>query len=165
MSDERENCFTQLRQCRPIPWSLIPDLGLYMDQVVTLVGRVYQPLYGPDIKSFLSPAMINNYVKAKLIPRPVGKKYSREQVALLSMIVPLKQVCSMDDIRALLAPGEGQSVEALYEGFCAHFCRAMEGLRVETGNIGISSAMDFAIRAVSYRAGCSAALESSKTQG
>ena len=142
----------------PIPWSQIPDLGLYMVQVVTLVGRTYQPLYGPDIRSFLSPAMINNYVKAKLIPRPAGKKYSREQVALLAMIVPLKQVCSMEDIRALLALREGETVEALYESFCSCFKRTMQAIRVEAGGHDISTAMDFAIRAVSYRAACSAAL-------
>ncbi len=140
----------------PIPWSQIPDLGLYMDQVVTLLGRTYQPLYGPDIKSFISPSMVNNYVKAKLIPRPDGKKYSREQVALLSMIVPLKQVCSMEDIRALLTLSEGQTVEALYESFCSRFTQTMADIRAEDNDI--SPAMDFAIRAVSYRAACSAAL-------
>lgn len=158
MSTDYSERFSALQKCAPIPWPLIPDLGLYMDQVVTLVGQTYQPLYGPEIKNFLSPSMINNYVKAKLIPRPVGKKYSREQIALLSMIVPLKQVCSMEDIRALLTLHEGQTVEALYEHFCSRFVQTMQAIQAEPGDEGISPAMDFAIHAVSYRAGCSAAL-------
>ena len=63
-----------------------------MDRVITFIGRIYAPIYGDDVRAFLSASMINNYVKARLIPRPAGKKYSREQVALLVMIVPLKQV-------------------------------------------------------------------------
>ena len=152
--DHRDR-FDELRQCRPILWSEIPDLGLYMDQVITLVGRAYQPLYGADIRSFLSPAMINNYVKAKLIPRPVGKKYSREQVALLSMIVPLKQICSMEEIGALLALKEGQTVEALYARFCERFTETLQALRAEPSE----SAIDLAIRAVANRAACVAMLD------
>ncbi len=103
----------------PIPWSAIPDLGLYMDQVITLITRMYEPLYGDATCGYLSASMINNYVKAKLIPRPTGKKYGREQIALLTMIVSLKQVATMEDIRAMLTPAEDQTVEDLYALFCA----------------------------------------------
>ena len=89
---------------KPIPWDMIPDIGLYMDQVITLITRMYEPLYGEATEGYLSASMINNYVKSKLIPRPVGKKYNREQIALLSMIVALKQTSSMEDIRVMLTP-------------------------------------------------------------
>ena len=78
---------TALENYTPIPWNAIPDLGLYMDQVITLITRMYEPLYGDATCGYLSASMINNYVKAKLIPRPIGKKYGREQIALLMMIV------------------------------------------------------------------------------
>ena len=136
----------------PAEWEQIPDLGLYMDQVITFIGRVYAPVYGPDIKSYLSPAMINNYVKGRLIPKPVGKKYSREQIALLVMIVALKQAATMEDIRALLPPGG--DVRALYDTFCQRFRRVVEAL-----DTAPEAALDNAIQAAAYRAGCVAGLQ------
>ena len=158
MPIENRDVFSALRLFKPVPWTQIPDLGLYMDQVITLIGRTYQPVYGEDTRSLLSASMINNYVKAKLIPRPTGKKYSREQVALLSMIVILKQVCSMDDIRQLLTLREGQTVEELYETFCSRFNRILQSLQGETDH-GLDLAMGLAIRAAGYRFGCDAALK------
>ena len=99
-----------------------------MDQVVTFITRVYAPLYGDDIHGLLSPSMINNYVKGKLIPRPTGKKYSREQVALLTMLVALKQTSSMEDIRKMLTPNEGETVEALYAAFNLRFNHVIQSL-------------------------------------
>ena len=97
-------------------WEEIPDLGLYMDQVVLYVQRACEGLYGTEeSRRLLTPAMVNNYVKAGLIPRPSGKKYSREQLAAILMIVQLKGVLSMDMIRLMLG---GDGTQALYEMFC-----------------------------------------------
>lgn len=151
---------TCLNQFKPAPWSQIPDFGLYVDQVITYIGQVYEPICGADVKQFLSAPMINNYVKGKLIPRPTGKKYSREQIALLSMIVPLKQVCSMEEIRRMLTPANGGSVEALYGAFCARCTRAMGALPSHgVGDVDcLDLAFDLAIQAAACHAGCVAAL-------
>lgn len=145
-------------------WAQIPDLGLYMDQVITFIGRAYAPIYGPEVKRYLSPAMINNYVKARLIPRPTGKKYGREQIALLTMIVVLKQVAAMEDIRALLNTGEGGDVEALYAAFCGRFAGALK--RIGEASVGDAApALDYAISAAAYRAACDAAMADGGIQG
>jgi len=162
MSEQYRENFEGLRRFAPAAWSTIPDLGLYMDQVITFIGRVYEPVYGEDVKQFLSAPMINNYVKSRLIPRPTGKKYSREQIALLTMIVALKQVCSMEEIRRMLTPMEGETVEALYGAFCARYSRVMRTLQPEEGAEPASAldlALDLAIRASGYHAGCIAALK------
>lgn len=149
-----------IRRYRPVSWEQIPDLGLYMDQVVTFITRAYEPLYGEDAHATLSASMINNYVKSGLIPRPAGKKYSREQIALLAMIVLLKQTCSMEDIRRMLATAEGESVEALYASFCARFSHAAQSLRDEPeAPDAPETALDFAILASCYSAGCAAMLK------
>lgn len=145
----------------PVPWAQIPDLGLYMDQVITFIGRIYEPLYGADMKSFLSPAMINNYVKGQLIPRPAGKKYSREQIALLIMIVALKQVSSMDEIRGMLALRDAQTVEGLYAAFCRRFTDVIRSLRFD-GADPLDAALDFAILSSGFRAGCVTALKTDR---
>ena len=161
MSSDIQCVLAPIRNFRPISWDQIPDLGLYMDQVITFITRVYEPLYGQDIYGYLSPSMINNYVKSKLIPRPTGKKYDRDQIALLTMIVALKQVCSMEDIRRLLAPGEGETVESLYNTFSLRFSQVIQSMCGEGVSPGApQSALDFAILASGYSAGCAAVLKS-----
>ena len=166
MAAEFQDALAGIRRFEPVPWSQIPDLGLYMDQVITFIGRMYQPIYGDDMKSYLSAPMINNYVKGKLIPRPAGKKYSREQIALLTMIVALKQVSSMEDIRRMLSLDGGATPESLYNAFCRRFSQVIHGLRAadaaELG--GLDPALDFAILASGYRAGCAAVLKATETE-
>ena len=162
MNSDIQDTLAPIRRYRSVSWEQIPDLGLYMDQVVTYITRVYEPIYGEDIHSYLSPSMINNYVKSKLIPRPSGKKYSREQIALLTMIVALKQTCSMEDIRKLLKRGEEDGMEALYNGFCLRFDQVIQSMCGERGPVAApNSALDFAILASGYSAGCAALLKES----
>ena len=166
MSSEIREALSGMRRYQPVPWELIPDLGLYMDQVITFISRMYQPLYGDAMRSYLSAPMINNSVKGRLIPRPAGKKYSREQIALLAMIVALKQVSSMDDIRKMLSLGEGETVEGLYKTFCQRFSRCIHGIELgESIDFGsLDSALDFAILASAFHAGCAAALKANEPQ-
>ena len=166
MTRDIPGAIAPIRGFRPVAWEQIPDLGLYMDQVVTFITRVYEPLYGEDIHSYLSSSMINNYVKSKLIPRPTGKKYSREQIALLLMIVPLKQTCTMEEIRRLLVPPEGDTVQALYDAFCLRFSHVIQSMCGEAAPISApQSALDFAILSSGYSAGCAAALAYAQEEG
>ena len=161
MSSDIQSILAPIQSYRPTAWDQIPDLGLYMDQVVTFITRVYEPLYGEDIYGYLSPSMINNYVKSKLIPRPTGKKYSRDQIALLTMIVALKQVCSMEDIRKMLTLGEGETVETLYNAFSQRFSQVIQSMCGEGGPLSAPrSALDLAILSSGYSAGCAAVLKS-----
>ncbi|MCD8498767.1 MAG: DUF1836 domain-containing protein [Clostridiales bacterium] len=57
---------------QPATWEQLPDLGLYMDQVITYVEQQCRTLYAQE--KFLTPAMVNNYVKSGLISRPNSKK-------------------------------------------------------------------------------------------
>ena len=150
-----------LNEYAPVPWNMIPDLGLYMDQVITFITRMYAPLYGAATEGYLSSSMINNYVKAKLIPRPVGKKYNREQIALLAMIVALKQVASIEDVRKMITPADGTTVEQLYTLFCQRQKSAIAALLEddENQNSDLPPAMNFAIVSSGYRAGCAAMLK------
>ena len=78
-------------------WELLPDIGLYMDQVITLMDRTFSPALP---KGEMTKSMVNNYVKVGLIPRPAGKKYDREHLAMLLMICVLKQALSMESMQA-----------------------------------------------------------------
>lgn len=157
MENGQDRVYEEIGRYRPVPWEQIPDLGLYMDQVITFITRAYEPLYGDTTKGYLSAPMINNYVKNKLIPRPAGKKYSRLQIAMLIMIVSLKRVCMMEDIREMLRVEDEEDVRQLYTLFCerqAESIREMLAMRSE-----LSPAMDCAIFASAYRAGCECLLQ------
>lgn len=156
MENERDRVWGEISRYSPVPWESIPDLGLYMDQVITFITRAYEPLYGESTKGYLSAPMINNYVKNKLIPRPSGKKYSRMQIAMLIMIVSLKRVCMMEDIRAMISVEDESDVQQLYAQFCARQQQAIAQM-IESAS-AVSPAMDCAILSSAYRAGCEALL-------
>lgn len=82
----------------------IPNMDLYMDQVTTLMERMFAGYKrGPGDK-ILTKAMINNYTKAGILLPPKKKKYSRDNVILLLLVYRLKQVLSIPDISCLLGP-------------------------------------------------------------
>lgn len=157
MANDLEHIRGEISRYRPIAWDQIPDLGLYMDQVITFITRVYEPLYGDTTKGYLSAPMINNYVKNKLIPRPTGKKYSRLQIAMLIMIVALKRVCMMEDIREMLRVESEDEIQPLYELFCQRQAQSIQDML--NMRSALSPAMDCAIFASAYRAGCECLLQ------
>ena len=152
MENELDRVYAEIGRYKPVPWDQIPDLGLYMDQVITFITRAYEPLYGDATKRYLSAPMINNYVKNKLIPRPSGKKYSRLQIAMLIMIVALKQVCMMEDIRIMLHIESEEEAQSLYARFCERQTQAIGEMLSRRSEL--APAMDCAIFSSAYRAGC-----------
>ncbi len=137
----------RMAQYEPVQWTSIPDLGLYMDQVLTYIEQQLYPLYGERVKGIITPSMINNYVKSGLVNRPTGKKYYREQLALLMMIVTLKPTASMDDIAGLTALEEGQSVQQLYDEFRQTQIQVLRTISIDP----TSSALRHAVTATAYR--------------
>ena len=100
-------------------WEEIPDIGLYMDQVVTLVTG-YLDYMPPELKEeqVITPAAINNYVRKKIIPEPVKKKYYRSHIACLIMVCTLKQSLSIPTLKTMIPMGldRGQ-VEEVYRSY------------------------------------------------
>lgn len=90
-------------------WDTLPDIGLYMDQVISYLTRLIEPYYALHEDHKITPSMINNYAKANVIPRTEGKKYSQEHLALLLMIMTLKKSLSVQDIRTLLDDQAGEA--------------------------------------------------------
>ena len=111
---QNADMIANLRGCRLPAWDLLPDFGLYMDQLVTFVSRA---LPDSSRKLELTSNMINNYVKAGLIDKPDGKKYSRESLAQLPMISLLKPTTPLDLMKPLLHPGGDLKTEEIYSAF------------------------------------------------
>lgn len=83
---------------RPEEWERLPDLALYMDQLISYMPR---QLIRFDDGDALTSAMVNNYIKDGLLPRAEGKRYGREHLAWLTAICALKSVISMREMADL----------------------------------------------------------------
>ena len=102
-------------------WELLPDIELYMDQVIAVMERflsLYNIEEGEDNR-LITPSIINNYVKLKIIPAPNKKRYNREHLAYLLIICILKQTLAISTIVSLLEQQRKEkSVETFYNEFC-----------------------------------------------
>ncbi|MBQ7646694.1 MAG: DUF1836 domain-containing protein [Clostridia bacterium] len=99
-------------------WDDYPDFDLYMDQVVCILERYLAPFSEEGGKTITS-AMINNYVKQKIVKPPEKKKYARFHLAYLFVVCVLKKIMSISEI----CDGMGQllnkyDIETSYEMFC-----------------------------------------------
>lgn len=95
-----------LNRFRLPAWEEIPDIGLYMEQVVTLL-REYLDYLPPELKEeeAVTAAAINNYVRTRVMPGPQKKRYYRVHLAYLIMICTLKQGLSISLVQKLLPVG------------------------------------------------------------
>jgi len=104
--------------CLP-DWEDIPDLGLYMEQVIVLLKQ-YLDYLPPELKEeqFITAATINNYVRMKVMPGPEKKRYYRVHIAYLIIICSLKQGMSLALIQKII-PNEisEEQVKEIYESF------------------------------------------------
>ncbi len=82
-------------------WEEIPMEDLYMEQVNTFVNQCL-PDFATGNRAALTPTMINNYVKSRVIPAPIKKKYKRETVAMLIVIVTLKPLFNIQEIGEII---------------------------------------------------------------
>ena len=126
-------------------WDAIPDLGLYMDQVVVLLAQYlnFIPAMPGGKESFVTSSTINNYVRLKIMPAPEKRKYHRIHIAYLIMILTMKQSLSISDVQKILPADSNETdVRAVYEDYSLKFRRV--GLffnqQVQSGSEGIRSA-------------------------
>ena len=107
-------------------WETIPDLGLYMDQVIVLLEQYLSFIPSPvgTKEHFVTSSTINNYVRLKIMPAPVKRKYHRVHIAYLIMILTMKQSLSISDVQKVIPPNSSEEeVRAVYENYSEKFRR------------------------------------------
>jgi len=82
----------------------IPNIDLYMDQVLTFLNSQFESHKRTDEEKSLTKAMINNYSKNHVLPAPDKKKYSRDHVLAIIFIYYFKSFLSIKDIQEILTP-------------------------------------------------------------
>lgn len=103
-------------------WDDITNIGLYMEQVIALL-KEYLDYLPPDIKEeqFITATTINNYVRKKIMPEPIKKKYYRQHIAYLIIICSLKQSLSISTLQTIIPMG--LSMEELKETYTEYVNR------------------------------------------
>jgi hypothetical protein len=81
--------------------SHIPNIRLYMDQMIEYLENILEPLMDEDDKALITKTMVNNYVKSGLIEKPEKKKYAKNQIMNLLITCHFKNVLSIDEISEL----------------------------------------------------------------
>lgn len=99
-------------------WEDLPQLDLYMDQVIILLKQYLAPLQHGDEDKAVTASIINNYVRMKVVSAPVKKKYSRIHLASLIMICTLKQSLSISCIQKMLPQDQNEDeMRRIYNSF------------------------------------------------
>ncbi|HHU53052.1 MAG TPA: DUF1836 domain-containing protein [Clostridiaceae bacterium] len=113
--DPAKNFEQALREKRPQEWDLLPDIELYMDQLLSYVNRQVPEMMRDQE---LTKSMVNNYIKQQIIPRPNGKRYTRQHIAELSYLLMLKEVLPIQQCKELFEQLKiGEQVEQNYTKF------------------------------------------------
>ncbi len=82
----------------------IPNIDLYMDQVLTFLNQELGTVREVNEDKAMTKTMINNYTKNQILPPPEKKKYSREHMLNLIFIYYFKNFLGLKDIKSILDP-------------------------------------------------------------
>lgn len=98
-------------------WSELPDVPLYMDQVVEIIKKALDIF--SDGEPVITAPMINNYVRQKLIDPLVNKKYLKDHVSQLMVISLFKRSFSIQEIyRVTMAMIDEYGIQESHDLFC-----------------------------------------------
>ncbi len=161
--EELQELKRRMEQERPTPWSELPDLALYMDQIISYMPR--QLIHFDDNES-LTSAMVNNYIKDGLVPRADGKRYGPVHLGYLTAVCALKKVLSVRNVGVLLNAGQEmmQDSETLY----TYFCKALDQALTDTAQTIDAdlpreklarTALDLALRSYANQLACAHILD------
>lgn len=107
-----------MEQYRLPCWDELPDMELYIDQVVTLVSRYLDLIPHDPENPVITQSIINNYVRLKLMPAPVRKRYSRRHLAYAILLCAMKQSLTLTEIQKLLPSDlEEEQLRTFYNEF------------------------------------------------
>ena len=124
--EQLEQIRQRLEAERPVDWEELPDIALYMDQVISYMPR---QIIRFDEAEQITSAMVNNYIKDGVVPRADGKRYGRAHIGFLTAVCTMKKVLSVSQIKTLFdAIPDGSDPQTLY----GYFTTALDGALKET---------------------------------
>ncbi|WP_019244288.1 MULTISPECIES: DUF1836 domain-containing protein [Bacillus] len=125
----------QLHLDKNISLEDMPEIDLYMDQVIQLFENKFNDTKRNEEEKVLTKTMINNYAKGKLFVPIKNKKYSKDHLILISLIYQLKGALSIKDIKDTLeklnhkVQDEQFSLDELYKGYLNLYNKNVESFQ------------------------------------
>ncbi|NLP30347.1 MAG: DUF1836 domain-containing protein [Clostridiales bacterium] len=83
----------------------IPEIDLYIDQIISLIEDKYKDNKRSPKDKLLTKTMINNYSKEGIIKPIKGKKYSRAHIIQMLMIYSMKNTLTIKEIKEVFDSG------------------------------------------------------------
>lgn len=154
--DKLSKLTEEMRQSLDTNYDSLPDLDLYMDQVLAYLSRTNISFRAEDK---LTSAMVNNYKKSGLMPGTPGKKYNRTHLVYLTLIARLKQVLSVKDVDILLKEDmKNVSLREYYAEFLGTLDSSFEELYAQIEDLSeeelSKTAMKLALSAYTSKIAC-----------
>ncbi|WP_195989214.1 DUF1836 domain-containing protein [Clostridium sp. D53t1_180928_C8] len=107
----------------------LPRVPLYKDQVITYLENLVKEINIDNEEKILTPTMLNNYVKQRVVSPPKDKKYNEKHLAYLIVVCLLKQVFSLHEICELInIQIESCPIEVAYDYFCSEVEEAINAV-------------------------------------
>ena len=114
--------FADIKAFRCPRYDELPDMGLYLEQMLGVVNDSLGCLVSDPI----TKPMIGNYVKHGVIPPAIRKRYYREHIAQLMVVAALKSVFSVDQVACFLEiQRETYPTKVAYDFFVTEFENAL----------------------------------------
>lgn len=121
----------------------LPHVALYKDQVIIYIEDVLRVININSEDKFLTPTMLNNYVKQKVVKPPKDKKYNEKHLAYLIVVCILKQVYTLTEICELINIQIGTCpIEQAYDYFCVELEKSLNSVFTKRGFAEPSSAIN-----------------------
>ena len=161
--DELLELKQRMEQGRPASWEQLPDIALYMDQIISFMPR--QLIHFND-RDTLTSAMVNNYIKDGLVPRAEGKRYGPIHLGYLTAVCALKKVLPVRGIGTLFSAVQerNKTPEYLYNYFLQALDQALtdtaSSLNEDAQREDLARmALEFALRSYANQLACARILD------
>lgn len=113
----RDKILMSLKELKLPRYKDLPDFGIYSEQLVEIVNKALEAMFDKDNK--LTKSMVNNYVKHKIMPSPIKKRYFRNHIVYCIVITVFKNNLSIAEIDGgILHELKKSSIEESYNYFC-----------------------------------------------
>ncbi|MDO5334670.1 MAG: DUF1836 domain-containing protein [Coriobacteriia bacterium] len=114
--------FAAIKAFRCPRYEELPDMGLYLEQMLGVVNAALDCLVAEPI----TKPMMGNYVKNGVVPPAVRKRYYREHLAHLFVMAILKPVFSVEQVaRFFEIQRATYPLQVAYDFFCTEFENAL----------------------------------------
>lgn len=127
--NEKNKEFKEILEFHCPRYNELPKVPLYKDQVIIFIENALKDINFNQEEKLLTPTMLNNYVKQKIVESPKDKKYTEKHLAYLIVVCILKQIFTLNEISKLIKVQISEyPIEVAYDYFCNELEEAVKAV-------------------------------------